>query len=77
MEVNVKEARSKISALLDKVQQGEEVIILRRGKRIARLVPITSSAKKLPDLTAFRSSMSVKGKSLSQTVVQEREEERY
>lgn len=77
MEVNVKEARSKISALLDKVQQGEEVIILRRGKRIARLVPITPSAKRLPDLTAFRSSMSVKGKSLSQTVVQEREEERY
>ena len=36
-EVNVKEARKRISELLDKAQQGEEVLILRRGKKVARL----------------------------------------
>jgi prevent-host-death family protein len=34
----VKEARSKFSSILDQVQAGDEVIIRRRGKEIARLV---------------------------------------
>lgn len=33
------EAKAYISALLDKVWQGEEVIITRHGKPFARLVP--------------------------------------
>ena len=41
MEINVKEARTKISSLLDRtLNKGEEVVILMRGKRVARLVPI-------------------------------------
>jgi prevent-host-death family protein len=77
MEVNVKEARAQISALLDKAQKGEEVTILRRGKRVARLVPAEGSAKRLPDLTEFRNSIAVKGEPLSQAVIQGRDEERY
>ena len=38
LEVNVKEARSKLSILLDKVERGEEIIIKRRGKKVALLV---------------------------------------
>jgi prevent-host-death family protein len=33
MEINVKEARNKISALLDITQKGGEVLISRRGKK--------------------------------------------
>ena len=77
MEVNVKEARSKISSLLDKTQKGEEVVILRRGKRVARLVPVDNTDKRFPDLRTFRKSISLKGKSLSRTVIQQRDEERY
>lgn len=33
------EAKAKLSALLDRVAQGEEVIITKRGKPVARLVP--------------------------------------
>lgn len=39
MEINVKDARSRFSSLLDMVQGGDEVVILRRGKEVARLVP--------------------------------------
>ncbi len=39
-EVNIKEARRNISRLLDEVVAGEEVVIIRRGKAIARLLPI-------------------------------------
>ena len=38
MEVNVKEARGNFSSLLDRVERGEEIIIKRRGKKIARLI---------------------------------------
>jgi prevent-host-death family protein len=77
MEVNVKEARAKISSLLDRTEMGEEVVIIRRGKRIARLVSVGDAYKRLPDLRGFRNSILVKGKSLSATVIQGREEERY
>ena len=34
------EAKTRFSALLDRVQKGEEVTITRHGKPVARLVPI-------------------------------------
>ena len=77
MEVNVKEARTKISSLLDRTQRGEEVVILRRGKRVARLVPFGNTDRRFPDLGSFRKSISLKGKALSRTVIQGRNEERY
>jgi prevent-host-death family protein len=77
MEVNVKEARAKISSLLDRTEMGEEVVIIRRGKRIARLVSVGDACKRLPDLRGFRNSILVKGKSLGEAVIQGREEERY
>lgn len=33
------EAKTHLSALLDEVQRGEEVVITKRGKAVARLVP--------------------------------------
>ena len=39
IEVGAFEAKAHLSALLDKVKHGEEVLITKRGKAIARLVP--------------------------------------
>lgn len=39
IKVGAFEAKTHLSALLDKVSQGEEVVITKRGKAIARLVP--------------------------------------
>ena len=38
METDTYSAKTRLSRLLDQVERGEEVIITRRGKRIARLV---------------------------------------
>jgi prevent-host-death family protein len=38
-EVGAFEAKNKLSMLLDAVERGEEVVITRHGKAIARLVP--------------------------------------
>jgi prevent-host-death family protein len=77
MEINLNEAKSKMGSLLDRSQKGEEVVIMRRGRRIARLVPVCSSEKRLPDLKDFRDSITVKGDTLGSVVIQGRNEERY
>ena len=77
MEINLNEAKSKMGSLLDRSQKGEEVVIMRRGRRIARIVPIGGSDKRLPDLKDFRDSITIKGDSLGNTVLQGRNEERY
>jgi prevent-host-death family protein len=76
MEISVKEARSKLSSLVDRAEQGGEVIISRRGKKVARLVPLTAK-RSLPSLKEFRASIRASGESLSATVLRNREEERY
>ena len=73
---DVKEARRKLSSLLDRVERGEEIIITRRGKKIAHLVS-TEREKTLPSLKQFRASISSTGKPLSETVVDMRYKERY
>lgn len=77
MKINAKEARSKFSSLLDKVKEGDEVIIMRRHKQVARLVSPRKEKKSLPDLKAFRRSIRIKGESLSGIIIKERREERY
>ena len=39
--VNIHEAKTHFSKILDRVMNGEEVIIAKAGKPVARLLPIT------------------------------------
>ncbi len=43
MLVNIYQAKSQLSALLEKAQAGEEIVIARAGKPIARLMPIVAT----------------------------------
>jgi len=43
-EVGAFEAKNRLGTLLDWVENGEEVVITRRGKAVARLVPLESVA---------------------------------
>jgi len=45
--VGVYEAKAKLSELLDKVTQGEEVVITRRGVPVAHLAPVEDRAAKM------------------------------
>ena len=46
MEVNIHEAKTHLSRLLARVVAGEEVVISRAGKPVARLVPFQEPLKK-------------------------------
>ena len=41
-QVNIHEAKTHLSRLLERVEQGEEIVIARGGRPIARLVPFTA-----------------------------------
>ena len=43
---NVHEAKTHLSRLLEKVEEGEEVIIARAGVPVARLVPVQPPSKR-------------------------------
>jgi len=40
MQVNIHEAKTQLSRLLGRVENGEEITIARAGKPVARLVPL-------------------------------------
>ena len=46
MEVNVHEAKTHFSRLLERVALGEEVIIAKSGKPVAKLVPLDGQPKR-------------------------------
>jgi prevent-host-death family protein len=38
-EIGAFEAKNRLGALLDRVEQGEEIVITRRGRPVAKLIP--------------------------------------
>ena len=45
--VNVHDAKTHLSKLLERVEKGEEIVLARAGKPVARLVPIVTARKPL------------------------------
>ena len=43
--VNLAEAKAHLSELVNKAQSGEETVIMRRGKPVARLVPFLAATE--------------------------------
>jgi prevent-host-death family protein len=56
MTVSVHEAKTQLSKLLDLVEQGEQVVILRHGRRVAEIV--RSTERKRPRLGGMRGEIS-------------------
>jgi len=77
MKISAKEARGKLSSLLKRVEEGDEIVVVRRGKQVARIVPLRGQERCLPSLSKFRASIRIKGKPLSAAVSNTREEGRY
>ncbi len=63
LKVSVREARQHFRRLLDQVQAGDEVVVLRRGVEVGRLVRPERNPARLPDPN--RSSQDREGKRAS------------
>jgi prevent-host-death family protein len=53
-EIGAFEAKNKLSELLDRVESGERVVITRRGKAVAEIVPFTGPPEKKRAESAFQ-----------------------
>ncbi len=66
IEVGAFDAKTHLSSLLDKVTQGEEVLITRRGVPVARLVPAgqverARTESVIENIRAVRSGLKLRG----------------
>ena len=75
--VKVNEVREHLAKYLSEAEKGEEIIITKHSRPIARLVPLKSTSTEFPDLSKHRNSINIKGRSLSDTIIDQRQEERY
>jgi prevent-host-death family protein len=71
----VREARQNLSALLDEVKKGREIVITEHGRPVAKLVPANHPrGTGVPDLAAFRRRMPAFDPPLSTTLDEDRED---
>ena len=77
--VSIREARRRLTAIVDAAQRGETTLITRRGRQVATVQPVARGRgrPRLPDLSDFRASIKTKGKPVSQIVIEERRRARY
>lgn len=78
MKITAKEARERFGEIIERAARGEEVVILRRGRPVALLVPARPAKPAcLPDLRDFRASIRTRGATLTEHLLKEREVTRY
>lgn len=53
--VSVAEAKAHLSELLSRIEAGEEVVITRRGRPVARLTAVPAPKRPVESLAGFRS----------------------
>jgi prevent-host-death family protein len=53
-QINVHEAKTHLSRLLDRVRAGEEIVLAKAGKPYARLVPIEEDEEREPGIIRGR-----------------------
>ena len=77
VEVSVAEAKAKLSEMLTRVEQGEEIVITRRGKPVATLSPTKKTLKPFVSHAELLASQPEAKTSSLETLIALRDEVRY
>jgi len=73
--VGIRKTRQNLSALLDEVRRGREILVTERGRPVAKLAPPDRQrGKGVPNLASFRRKMPRFDPPLSATVSKDRED---
>ena len=65
--------RKKASYLITEVEHGETIILLRRGKPVAEVVPFSDKAQRSPAWKQPGIHLRIQGSDLSSAILEERE----
>ena len=71
--VGIRQARQCLPDLINRVEAGEEIVITRHGKTVAKLVPLPAPAKQLPSLEKFRCGIGDPGTPSARLLREERD----
>lgn len=74
--VALADAKAHLSRFIDRVEAGEELLITRRGKPVARVIPVQHPITPLPSLTEFRAQFP-KMRSSSAQIIRDIRDEGY
>lgn len=77
LRISVEEVAVNLKALLERVAQGEEIILVDGSAEVARLVPPKTRKEWVLSAKRLRDSVSLTGEPLSATTIQARLGERY
>lgn len=59
--IGIREARQALPQLVDQAEAGEEIIITRQGRPVARIVAVPRATRALPSLGDFRARLGADG----------------
>lgn len=77
-EVPINEVREELAKYLAEAERGNEIIITKHKKPIAKLVSYKEKERpRIPDMSEFRKRITVEGKPMSEFVSELRNEERF
>ncbi len=71
--IGIKQARQELPDLVNRAEAGEEIVITRQGKPVAKITAIPRSAKALPSLAQFRRALGDNGTSAVELLRSERD----
>ncbi len=74
--VSFTDFRKNASGFIAEVEHGETIILLRRGKPVAEVVPFSEEAKHTPAWKKPRLRLKLQGIDLTSAILQERDETR-
>lgn len=72
--LTIREAREGLSHPEKMFAEDEEVLVVRRGEPVARILPVSRPRREVRSLAAFRASQRPLDPPLSQTVIEDRED---
>ena len=67
--------RKKASGFISEVEHGETLVLLRRGKPVAEIIPFSEDVRRTPSCKNPVTRLQLKGKDLSSAILEERENE--
>ena len=65
--------RKKASSFITEVEHGETIVLLRRGKPIAEIIPFSDKSRQTPSWKCQNVRLQIQGSDLSSAILEERE----
>ena len=71
--IPVTDFRKNTSSFIDEVEHGETLILIRRGKPVAEIIPFSGRSQKIPAWKQPNTRLQIEGSDLSSAILEDRE----